>query len=93
MSNQTQKDFEIVQAIGEMPPDTIVTEDGLAKLFCRHPVSIRRSVQRGELPAAIRLMGKPVWTVRAIREHLAGRLDQAKIAREKLEQKINRLGA
>jgi len=50
MSAKPQRDFEIVQALGEMPPDTIVTEDGLAKLFCRHPVSIRRAAERGELP-------------------------------------------
>lgn len=93
MDTNDNRDFEVVQAIGELPPDTIITEDGLAKLFCRHSVSIRRSVERGELPPAIRLMGKPVWTVRAIREHFAGRLEQAKAEKDKLEQEINRLGA
>jgi hypothetical protein len=46
------KDFETVEELGEMPPDTIITEEGLAKLFCRHPVSIRRAVERPELPPA-----------------------------------------
>lgn len=85
-------DFEIVQAFGDLSPDTVIAEEGLARLFCRHAVSIRRAVERGELPPAVRLMGKPVWTVQCLRDHMTRRLDQAKTEKDKLDQKISRLG-
>ncbi len=55
----------------------LVTESALAEVFGKHPVSIRRAVERGELPPPVRLMGKPVWTAGAIRRHLDLRLKEA----------------
>lgn len=37
----------------------------------RCKVSIQRAARRGELPPPIKLMGRHVWKVGAIREHLA----------------------
>ena len=92
-TESTNKDFEIVRALGDLPPDAVITEDGLAKLFDRHAVSVRRAVDRGELPPSVRLFGKPVWTVRAIREHMAKRLEQAQREADRLKQKVNQLSA
>ena len=87
------QDFEIVKELGELPLDSVVTEDGLAKLFSRHPISIKRAIERKELPPAIKLFGKPCWTVRIIQEYLAKRLERAQHEAEQMERKINQLSA
>ena len=40
----------IVKDLGSLPPGSIVPEEALARMFGRHPVSIKRAVERGELP-------------------------------------------
>lgn len=59
-------------------PATIVTEAQLAQALGRHPVTIKRAVERGELPPPVRLMGKPTWTGAVILKHLESRLEQAR---------------
>jgi len=93
MNENDNKDFETVKELGELPPDSVVTEDGLAKMFDRHGVSVRRAVERGELPPPVRLFGKPVWTVQCLRDHMTRRLAQAQKEAEKLSQRINQLSA
>ncbi|MCZ7645687.1 MAG: hypothetical protein M5U26_10445 [Planctomycetota bacterium] len=61
-----------------LQPATIITEAQLAHALGRHPVTIRRAVERGELPPPVRLMGKPTWTGAAILKHLEARLEQAR---------------
>ncbi len=76
----------IIRELGDLPAETIISEQALAKIFDRHRVSVRRAVERGELPPSIRLFGEPVWTVEVLRDHLAKRLDQAKKESEVKEQ-------
>ena len=90
MDEQTSTDTGIIKELGNLPPDTVVSEEALAKMFDRHRVSIKRAVERGELPPSVRLFGEPVWTVRALREHLSKRLETAKQEAEKLQQGISR---
>jgi hypothetical protein len=62
--------------LGGLPPGTLVTEDGLAHLLgraCRE--TIKRAVDRGELPRPVRLMGRNTWTAGAIVRHMDARLD------------------
>jgi len=61
--------------LASLPPKTLVTEDGLAKLLgkgCRE--TIKRAVERGELPRPIRLMAKNTWTVDVIIHHIEDQL-------------------
>ncbi len=83
----------IIAALAELPPDTIIDEAGLARIFHRHPVSIKRAIRRGELPPGVRLFGKQTWTARAVLDHLDKRLAKAKEETERFEQKIRRLSA
>ena len=80
-SSQSQDEsngsWDIIRELGDLPLGAIVSEEGLAKIFGRHHVSIKRAVQRGELPPSVRLFGVPVWTVDAIRQHLRQRLETA----------------
>ena len=80
----------VVRELGDLPAEAIVSEEALAKIFKRHRVSVRRAVSRGELPPSIRLFGVPSWTVKALRDHLAKRLDAAVKESELLQEKINK---
>jgi len=89
MDAEQNSDLRIIRELGDLPAEAIISEQALAKLFDRHRVSIKRAVERGELPPSIRLFGEPVWTVRALQEHLAKRLDAAMKESEKsLKKKI-----
>ena len=83
----------IISTLAELPPEAIIDEATLARIFHRHPVSIKRSIRRGELPSGVRLFGKPTWTARAILDHINRRLDAAKKERERLERKLSQLSA
>jgi len=52
----------IVKELGELGPGAVITEAALARMMDRHPASIKRAVNRGELPPPYRLLGGPVWT-------------------------------
>lgn len=77
--------------LGDLPQGAIVTEEALARIFGRHQVSIKRAVDRGELPPPTRLLGGPVWTAGAILSHLEERLAAARKEREKAAKKIQEL--
>ena len=83
----------IIRELGDLPADAVITEQALAKIFDRHMVSIKRAVERGELPPSVRLFGEPVWTIKALREHLDKRLDTAKKESEQFQKKINTFSA
>jgi hypothetical protein len=72
--------------LGELGHGTLVTEEGLARILGKHPVSIRRAVERGELPEPTRLMGKRIWTVGTILRHIEKRLEVAGQEREIMAQ-------
>ena len=61
--------------LGDLPPGAIITERGLARVFRRSQATIKRAVQRGELPPSTRLLGVPAWTVGAILRHVEARLE------------------
>lgn len=83
----------VIRELGDLPNEAVVTEQGLAKIFDRHKVSVKRAVERGELPPSVRLFGEPVWTVKVLREHLGKRLDQAKKQSDQLQRRINEFSA
>jgi len=88
---QDEKISGIVAALGELGDGAVIFEDGLARLFERHPASIRRAVDRGELPRPVRLLGRPAWTAGTIRRHFEARLQAAEGEAEKTRERITRL--
>jgi len=84
----TRSNLGIIRQLGELPPDTVLSEAALAKLFHRHRISIKRAVERGELPPSVRLFGEPVWTVQTLRDHMNRRLEAAKREAEQWQQRI-----
>lgn len=83
----------VIRELAAMAPETIIDEAGLAQIFGRHPVSIKRAVRRGELPPGVKLFGRSAWTARAILDHLNRRLETVKQDRERLKRRISALGA
>ena len=81
----------IIATLGDLKPGAVITEAGLAYLFHRHVASVKRAVQRGELPPPCRLFGQPTWTVGTLLRHLEGRLDQAAKEAERAAQRLARL--
>ena len=83
--------FGVIRELGEWGPGAVISEAGLAKLLHRHPVSIKRAVVRGELPAPVRWFCQNVWTLKSILDHLEGRLAVARKARESMLKKISQI--
>ena len=81
----------IVKDLGELPPGAILEEEAVARMFGRHAVSVKRAVERGELPPPVRMFGKPCWTAGAILTHVEARLEAAKREGEKDAARIARL--
>ncbi len=89
--NKAEDSLGIICELGNLPPGAIVSEEGLARIFRRHHVSIKRAVQRGELPPSVRLFGELVWTVAVIQEHLKNRLETARKENEQMTKKFMKL--
>ena len=81
----------IVEELGTLQPKSLIFEEGMGNMFARHPASIKRAVERGELPPPVRMFGKNAWTAEAITSHITARLDEAAKEREAYEQKVRRL--
>jgi hypothetical protein len=78
----------IVTALAELPATAIISEKALADIFSCSPTTIKRAVERGELPLPIRMFAKPTWTVGAIIGHVNARLENA---RKEHEDEMRRL--
>lgn len=81
----------IVRQLGDLSDGTIINEEALAKMFNRCQVSIKRAIQRGELPAPVKLLGMPVWTVEKLLNHINERLDIAHKEEERTRKKFEDL--
>jgi predicted DNA-binding transcriptional regulator AlpA len=71
---ETPKIPGVISALVELKPDSVVTEESLTHIFGKHQTSIKRAIERGELPRPVRMFGKPTWTVRTILAHLEERM-------------------
>jgi len=75
-AGETREGVGVYRDLGSLPANTVVSEDGLAGILgkrCRE--SIKRAVERGELPRPVKVMGQNCWTVGAIVKHLEERLE------------------
>jgi len=92
MVNETvahpSNDWSIVADLQELGPRSIITEEALAGIFNRCSTSVKRAVERGELPPSVRLFGKPCWTVGTLIAHIEMRLENAKVDMENERRRI-----
>ena len=81
----------IIALLGELKPNAVINEEGIASMFSRHVASVKRAVQRGELPPPTRLFGNNTWTVGTLVRHIEQRLEEAKNKADEVNRKIARL--
>ena len=93
MEEKSEVNLGIISELGELPAGAVITEQGLGRIFDRHKVSVKRAVERGELPPSIRLFGEPVWTAGVLLEHLSKRLDDARKEAEQFQRKVSEFSA
>ena len=67
----------IIATLGELGPGAVITLEGIAHLFNRHPGSVKRAVRRGELPPPCRMFDQDTWTAGVIVKHIEHRLAEA----------------
>lgn len=60
----------ICRDIASLPATAHIDQRALAKVLGRSTKSIQRAIRRGDLPRPFRFMGKCVWLVGSIIEHL-----------------------
>jgi hypothetical protein len=82
----------VIAALAVLHPNAIVSEEGIAHLFNRHVVSVKRAVERGELPPPCPLFGSRVWTAGILIRHIERRLEQAAKDAEKDAKRIQSYG-
>lgn len=76
--------------LGTLPTGAFITEEALAAMLGKSRRSIRRAVERGELPPPVRMMGKRTWTAGVVIQHLEQRLEEAARGFRRLRQKTSR---
>ena len=77
--------------LAEYPPDTLLSQRALASVLGVSPRTIRRMICRYELPPGIKLGGRKVWIVRALREFLEQRFTTAAEAAAETRARVPRL--
>ena len=80
--------LHVMTALAELPPHALISEHQLAQMFGRHVSSIRRAIQRGELPPSVPLLNEHIWTAAVLWEHTSARLEAA---RKVAAQTVHRL--
>jgi len=90
MTNNTTDSNGIIMRLGELPNGAIVDEEAIAEIFGRCSVSVKRAVDRGELPVPIRLFGKPCWTAGKIISYLEERLRVAELKAKDESERLER---
>ena len=80
---------DIVVELGELPLDAVVTEQAVATMFDRCPTTVKRAVNRGQLPPPVKLFGKSVWTARALIDHVEERLASKKRIAEEERKRLS----
>lgn len=83
----------IIAVLGELQPGAVITEEGVAGLFGRHVASVKRAVQRGELPPPCRLFGQNAWTAGVLVRHFEERLARAAAQAQEVAQRLGRLSS
>jgi len=66
-----------ITSLAELPSDGLLDANTLAHMLGRCKRTIQRAIRRGELPQPIRFMGRQVWMVKTILEHLDKLQDKA----------------
>jgi hypothetical protein len=88
---EIESDVEFMTALAVLPAQTLISETKLAQMAGRHITSVKRAIQRGELPPPVPLLGANVWTVAAILAHINARLEAERQTAAQTARRIQHL--
>ena len=80
----------VLTEIAALPEGAVITEQALARMLGKCRKTVKRMVERNELPPPVRMNGKPVWTAGAILKHIEERLQVAKRELQKERERISK---
>ena len=72
--------------LGMLPPETVISQKGLATIFRKTPKTIQRWVEERQLPQPIPLGEDRSWLNEAIVNHLRKRHEKAERDRDRAER-------
>ncbi len=78
----------LITKLAELPERTVLDEAELADVLGVQKRTVRRMVQRGELPPPVRFGGRSTWQIGGILRHYEARADKA--ARDAERQAVAR---
>jgi hypothetical protein len=78
----------VITFLTELPPDAYLDSETLGRLLGRCKKSIQRATRRGELPPPFKFLGRNVWLVKTILEHMKVRQEAAC---RKVDRRVRRL--
>ena len=81
----------VESGLAELPERTILNARRLARLLNLTPRTLRRMVQRHELPPPVRLAGRSCWMAGKVLDHIEAVADRALKEAEKEAARIRRL--
>jgi len=90
-TDESEQTYDVITGLSDYPPNTLLTEKALAKMFNLCATSIKRAVERHELPPSTKICGKPRWTVKVINSHIEEQLKAAKQESEAEQARLLRL--
>ena len=70
-------DCKLVTGLAELPSKTLLDERALAEIFHVSKRTVRRMVNRFELPPPVMLAGRSAWIVERVQAHIEARADRA----------------
>lgn len=77
----------IIPEFADLKPGVLLTEEALARIFRRDSTTVKKMVQRGELPPPFRMAGSNCWTAGAIVRHIELGLEAARKDVERIKGK------
>jgi hypothetical protein len=69
------REHGVVTELAKLPPQAHVDSQALGQMLGRCKKSVQRAVRRGELPPPFKFMGRHVWLVKTLLEHMQGQQD------------------
>lgn len=80
----------IWREFNELGRDTLVSEAAMAQIFAKHLMSIRRAIDKQQLPPPVKLMDARVWRLGTILDFIDARLAAEQKAAEKAAAEAER---
>jgi predicted DNA-binding transcriptional regulator AlpA len=79
----------VVTELANLPPSAHLDAEALGQILGRCKKSVYRAVRRGELPPPVKFMGKHIWLVSSILNHMEARQQAVIEMSDRRSQKLS----